>query len=114
MYLESGDEGGETAEALLAGAADADEQGVAARSLDDAVDAQHVRDGIVKEHEVHGGIQLVVVVERLLQQLARLRVVAHRLVLEINQFNYQSIDLLPITTAACGLCVCVCVCDYPG
>jgi len=124
-HLETGDEGGEARQALLAAAADADEQcvaarsledaaarslsalprgpsrtlprgpsarcravprgrcravpqRVAARSLEDAVDAQHVRDGVVEQHQVHGGVQLVVVVQRLLQQPAHLRPAANR------------------------------------
>jgi len=83
-HFQAGDESSQSRQALLAAAADADEQRVAARSLEDAVDAQHVRDGVVEKDEVHGGVELVVVVQRLLQQPAHLGVVAHRLVLRVS------------------------------
>jgi hypothetical protein len=47
-------EGAEARERLLAGAADADEEGVAAGHLDDAEDAREVLEGHLEEDEAHG------------------------------------------------------------
>ena len=43
----------EPRERLLARAADADQQGVAARNAHDAVNARHVLERVLEEHQVH-------------------------------------------------------------
>ena len=82
-HFETGDERSQTRQTLLAAAADADQQRVASRSFQDAVDSQHMRHGILEKHQVHRSIELVVVVQRLLQQSAQLLVVGDRQVLGV-------------------------------
>ena len=48
-HLRGTDEGRQSRQTLLAAAADADEQRVAARRLQDAVDAQYVRDRVLEQ-----------------------------------------------------------------
>ena len=52
---------GEARQALLAGAADADEQRAAARHLDDARDADHVAQRVLEEHELELAARLLLV-----------------------------------------------------
>ena len=58
------DKRGEPRERLLAHAADADHQRVAAGRLDDARDAADVAHRVLEEHEVHHRVRLVVLLER--------------------------------------------------
>ena len=59
---------GRAREALLAGAADAHEHGVAARLAQDALDARHVLDGVAEEDELHlRRVAQVVVLERVVE-----------------------------------------------
>ena len=82
-HFQSGDERRQSRQTLLAAAADADQQRVSARSLQDAVDAHHVEDGVIEEDQIHRGVEFVVAVERLLQQPTQLRVVGDRQVLGV-------------------------------
>ena len=72
----------EAAQRLLARAPDADEQRVAAGVGDDAADAAHVLHGVLKQHQVHGGVGLVVLLERLHERLVQ-RVVVLDLVVDL-------------------------------
>ena len=78
--LKAADERGESGERLLAGAADADQHGVAAREIQDPGDSRHVVHGLVEEHEVHHSVALVVLVELVHQSLVQLLVGIHRAV----------------------------------
>ena len=72
-YLEElvvGHVGGESGDGLSAGAADADEQGVAAWLLQDPGHARDVLDGEPEQHQVHRLLRhLVVLVQKRLHQL---------------------------------------------
>ena len=82
-HLERADGGGETRQRLLAAAAHADQQRIAARRLQDPIDAQDVLDGVDEEDEVHRGVDLVVRVERLREDLREVFVALHRHVLRV-------------------------------
>ena len=71
--LKAADRGGQPGQRLLAAASHADEQSVAAGGLQDAVDATDVHHGVLEQHQVHGGVQLVVRVKGLHQDLVQIR-----------------------------------------
>lgn len=65
-HLAASSEGGQPGQRLLPRAADAHQQGVAAVHADDAVHAGQVLQGVIKEHQVHLGVALVVFLQNLL------------------------------------------------
>ena len=74
-------EGRELGQRLLARAADADQQRVAAREAQDAVDARQVLERVLEQHQVQRRVlPLVEVVEHVLEDAAQLRVVLQVLV----------------------------------
>mmetsp|Transcript_33532 Transcript_33532/g.94240 ORF Transcript_33532/g.94240 Transcript_33532/m.94240 type:complete len:546 (-) Transcript_33532:220-1857(-) len=77
------DETAQARQRLLARAADTDEQRVAAGVVGDARDSADVPKGVVEEHEVHGRVRFVVLVELVFHHLLQVRPVLHWQVLPL-------------------------------
>mmetsp|Transcript_14244 Transcript_14244/g.29068 ORF Transcript_14244/g.29068 Transcript_14244/m.29068 type:complete len:463 (-) Transcript_14244:4524-5912(-) len=86
LGLETADVGGQAGEGLLSASSDSDEHTVSGGVVDDTSDAADVPHGVLKQHKVHNGICLVVVlkgsVEGLLKRLDGLDLVIDRILPE--------------------------------
>ena len=92
--LQAADESGQPGQRLLAAASHADEQSVATGGLQDAVDATDVHHGVLEQHQVHGGVHLVVAVQGVHENLVQFIPVGYRHVLSVSQtFRKVTVDV---------------------
>ena len=81
--IESTDERCEPREGLFAAPSHTDKEGVSPRRLQYSVDAANVGHGVLKQYQVHGRVRLVVVLQRVLQDLVELKPGGHEVVVGI-------------------------------
>ena len=77
-YFQAADESSQSGQRLLAAASHTDEQSVAARGLQNTVDATDVHHGVLEQHQVHGGVQLVVCLQSLHKDLVHISPICAR------------------------------------